>query len=220
MEISPAQLATMAGRSGAATTQDSASNELAGDFETFLRLLTTQMRNQDPLKPTDSTEFVAQLANFSGVEQQVRTNDSLGRIFDLLAGGDAGGMASWIGREVRAPGRAAFAGAPVDIGTVPVADADRTVLVVRNDFDQIVARRSLAAADGTLTWDGRDGAGNQLPHGTYGFSVESYRGETLLDTSDGLVFATVREVRLADGKTQLVLEGGGTVAVDDVTAIR
>ena len=59
----------------------------SSDFTTFLKLLTAQLRNQDPLKPLDSTEFVAQLATFSSVEQQVKTNDTLATIQQLLGGG-------------------------------------------------------------------------------------------------------------------------------------
>lgn len=220
MEINPAQPANAAGKNAGNTKPEGSANELAGDFETFLKLLTTQMRNQDPLKPTDSTEFVAQLASFSGVEQQVRTNDSLERIFDLLAGSNAEGLASWIGREVRAPGNADFSGSPVDVAVTPVPDADRSVLVVKNDFDQIVARRTLNAVDGRIAWDGRDASGAELPHGSYGFAVESYRGDTLLDTRPGLVFSKVTEVRLADGMPELVLEGGSNVVLDAVSAIR
>ncbi len=220
MELTPAQIANLPTKAATGSKQDVSSNELAGDFETFLTLLTTQMRNQDPLKPMDSTEFVAQLANFSGVEQQVRSNDRLEQIYNLLAGGNAEGMASWIGREVRAPGKTEFAGNPVDVAMTPVADADRTVLVIRNDFDQIVGRRSLDAVDGRITWDGRNASGTELPHGTYGFSVESYKGDALLDTQDGNVFSEVTEVRLAGGAPQLVLAGGGTVALDAVTGIR
>ncbi len=220
MEITPAQIANLPARSASGSKQDVGSNELAGDFETFLTLLTTQMRNQDPLKPTDSTEFVAQLANFSGVEQQVRSNDRLEQIYELLAGGNAEGMASWIGREVGAPGKTEFAGNPIDVAINPVADADRTVLVIRNDFDQIVGRRTIYHAGGRMTWDGRDASGAELPHGTYSFSVESYKGESLLDTQAGTVFSRVTEVRLSDRTPQLVLAGGGTVALDAVTGIR
>lgn len=63
-------------KSNDAAGKNAATNSLNGDFETFLRLLTTQLQNQDPLDPTNSTEFVAQLANFSSVEQQVRRTRS------------------------------------------------------------------------------------------------------------------------------------------------
>ena len=125
----------------------------------------------------ESTEFVAQLATFSGVEQQVRANDRLDAIIEVLGGG-AAGLAEWIGREVRAPGKAAFEGEPVEVGFAPVAGADKAWLVVRNDFDQVVARLPVDPAADTAAWDGTDGMGTPLPHGRYGFAIESFEGET------------------------------------------
>jgi flagellar basal-body rod modification protein FlgD len=207
---------------GATRTAEAAakSGAVAGDFETFLKLLTTQMRNQDPMKPTESTEFVAQLASFSGVEQQVRANDRLDAILAALGGGTSAGLAEWIGREVRAPAGAGFAGDPVEVAVTPEASADRAVLVVRNDFDQVIARRSVDPAAETVTWDGLDDLGSPAAHGRYRLSLESYQGETLLGSQDGLVYATVREVRLVDGAPRLVLDGGEQVALEDVAGLR
>ena len=174
MEITPTTAATAA--AARSTEQAGSAGALAADFQTFLTLLTTQMKNQDPLKPMESTEFVAQLATFSGVEQQVRANDRLDDIIEVLGGG-AAGLAEWIGREVRAPGKAAFEGEPVEVGFAPVAGADKAWLVVRNDFDQIVARLPVDPAADTAAWDGTDGMGTALPHGRYGFAIESYEGE-------------------------------------------
>ena len=217
MEITPTTAATAA--AARSTEQAGSAGALAADFQTFLTLLTTQMKNQDPLKPMESTEFVAQLATFSGVEQQVRANDRLDDIIEVLGGG-AAGLAEWIGREVRAPGKAAFEGEPVEVGFAPVAGADKAWLVVRNDFDQIVARLPIDPAADTAAWDGTDGMGTALPHGRYGFAIETYEGETLLDTQAGTVFAPVTEVRVADGQQVLVLEDGSRVTLDQVTAVR
>ena len=72
---------------------------ISSDFETFLRMLTAQMKNQDPLNPVESADFATQLATFSGVEQAVLTNDLL-RGLSLQIG--VSGLASWVGKEVRA----------------------------------------------------------------------------------------------------------------------
>jgi len=218
MEITPTSPATTPAAARASETDGSA-GALAADFQTFLTLLTTQMRNQDPLKPMESTEFVAQLATFSGVEQQVRANDRLDAIIEVLGGG-AAGLAEWIGREVRAPGKAAFDGEPVEVGTAPVAGATKAWLVVRNDFDQVVARLPVDPAADTVEWDGSDGMGNAQPHGSYSFAIESFDGEALVDTQAGTVYATVTEVRVADGDPVLVLEDGSRVTLDQVTAVR
>jgi flagellar basal-body rod modification protein FlgD len=221
VEITPTTNATAPGTAPKkADDTSAAANAMAGDFQTFLTLLTTQMRNQDPLKPMESTEFVAQLASFSAVEQQIRANDRLDRIAGLLSGGSADGLAAWIGREVRAPATAVFEGSPVEVEVTPVENADRAVLVVKNDFGQEVARLPVAAGAGTVAWSGQDSIGNTLAHGRYGFQLESYEGETLLDTQDGRVFTTVTEVRLADGTPMLVVAGGGQVALDEVSGIR
>lgn len=192
----------------------------AGDFQTFLTLLTTQMRNQDPLKPMESTEFVAQLASFSAVEQQVRSNDRLDSIIEALTGGSASALAEWIGTDVRAPASTDFDGTAVEVGVMPEAGIDAAVLVVRNDFGTVVARRAVDPEATTVTWDGLDEMGSALAHGRYSFSVESYSGEELVGTQAGAVFSSVQEVRLVGGAPTLVLADGSEVTLDQVTAVR
>lgn len=191
-----------------------------GDFETFLTLLTTQLKNQDPLKPMESTEFVAQLASFSAVEQQVRANDKLDEIYSVLARGNADGLAQWIGKEVRAPGKGSFEGVPLEVEVTPNTEADRAMLVVRNDFDQVVARKEVSVTAREVTWDGTNDLGQTAPNGAYAFSVENFAGETLLGTEPGRVFSAVNEVRLVDGLPVLVLAGGEQVPVEDITGVR
>jgi len=173
MEIPPTQSPPAPAPAPREETATSA-GAMASDFETFLTLLTAQMRNQDPLKPMESTEYVAQLASFSSVEQQVRTNDSLERIFDLLSGGAADGLAEWIGKEIRAPGKADFVGAPVEVEVTPVTGAERSLLKVTNDFGQTVASRVVEPGAGMVTWDGTTDLGSEAPHGRYGFRLEGY----------------------------------------------
>lgn len=194
---------------------------LTADFDTFLRLLTTQLKYQDPLQPMESTEFVAQLASFSAVEQQIGANTRLDSILSTLRSGASEGFADWIGKEVRAATSVAFTGAPVEIGVTPAAGADRAELVVRNDFGAEVARIAVDPAATSVTWDGTDASGAMPANGTYTFATESRAGETLIATSEGRVFATVTEVRRTDaGETELVLDTGDTVAASGVSAVR
>ena len=223
MEINPTTTTGATGaKAGASETSGSgtAAGAVTGDFQTFLTLLTTQMRNQDPLKPMDSTEFVAQLASFSAVEQQIRSNDRLQGILDVLSGGSPAGLAEWIGREVRVAAEADFGGAPVDVAVEPADGADKAVLVVTNDFGNEVARLAVAADATEVSWAGTDAAGGTVAHGRYGFALESYAGDTLLGTSEGKVFRQVQEVRVVDGAPVLVVDDGTQVPLDEVGGVR
>jgi flagellar basal-body rod modification protein FlgD len=219
MEITSTTTPTAAANRAAAEA-DAVTNVATTDFDTYLTLLTTQLRNQDPLNPTDSTEFVSQLASFSAVEQQINTNDTLEKILAALGGGSSAGLAEWIGREVRAAARARFEGEPVTVETTPNPEADAAVLEIRNDFDQVVARRAIDPKASQVVWDGRDELGVALPYGQYAFSVLNSKGGAALDAAPGQVYGKVSEVRIEDGAPTLVLEGGERVALDAVTAIR
>ncbi len=221
MEVSSSTTPT----AGAASPKKTAAEETGaaapgGDFQTFLTLLTAQMRNQDPLKPMDSTEFVSQLASFSAVEQQVRSNDRLQGILDVLSGGTPAGLAEWIGRDVRVAASTDYSGTPVEVALSPHEGADRGVMVVKNDFGQEVARVAVDGDAETATWDGTDSAGRQAATGRYSFSLESYAGSTLLATSSGAVFSTVREVRMKDGSPVLVVADGTQVPLSQVGGVR
>lgn len=205
-----------------AAPQESTEDALAtaaGDFETFLSLLTTQMRNQDPLKPLDSTEFVAQLAAFSAVEQQIRGNDRLDAIFSLLSEGGDAGLAQWIGKEVQASARTRFEGEPLSIETTPQAGAERAVLVVTDASGTEVARAEADPAATELSWNGETASGT-APDGLYGFRIEYYSDESHLGGSPGLIRDRVTEIRLGGDAPLLRLAGGDEIAADAVVSIR
>ncbi len=192
----------------------------ATDFSTFLTLLTTQMKNQDPLKPLKSTDFIAQLASFSSVEQQVRTNTSLAAIQKLLGGGSNTGLASWIGLDVRAKRNFNFSGTPVDLYISPAKQADRAELVVRDASGKEVQRQAVPIADNVMTWAGVRADNSPLANGTYSFSLESFRGSKMIGSKTVPVYAKVVEARIDGDKTMLVLSDGAILQSDLVTAVR
>jgi flagellar basal-body rod modification protein FlgD len=94
---------------------------LSSDFETFIKMLTTQAKYQDPLEPIDSSEYAAQLAQFSMVEQQVQSNELLAHLTEQLGGSNMAGMANWIGMEARTAAPTYFDGAPITVApTIPI----------------------------------------------------------------------------------------------------
>lgn len=190
------------------------------DFDTFLSLLTAQLRNQDPLEPVDSTAFVSQLAQFSAVEQQVETNNTLTNILGLLGGGDVSSLASWLGAEVQSSGPAFFDGSPVALTTSPTPDATQSNLVVRNASGDVIARQSVNGSDSKIIWNGLNLSGATAPEGLYSFEVENSNGTAILPTQQATGFTKVEEVRVDSDEPILVLQGGETIALGEVLAVR
>jgi flagellar basal-body rod modification protein FlgD len=201
-------------------TSATSTKKATSDYDTFLKMLTTQMQNQDPLNPIDSADYAVQLATFSGVEQQTKTNqllETLASRFDLLGMSE---LAGWVGNEARADVPVQFTGNPVTIAPEPDARADRAVLVVRNAAGSVVSRDDLVLPARPFDWQGTDMRGALLPDGRYSLSVESYAGETQLGAKAVESFARIDEVRGGEGGTRLLLAGGTEVAASAVTALR
>ncbi len=200
---------------------ESASAALSSDFDTFLTLLTAQMKYQDPLEPTDSTEFVAQLASFSGLEQQIRTNETLDQLLTAMTGqSDIIGLADWIGQEVRVATSVNFDGTPVDIETTPNRSATSATLVVTDDFGQTVLQQTVSTTETNISWNGLTNAGTVAPIGEYSFEIKYFNGDTEISDVQGRVFVPVTEVRLTGTDPLLITENGTEVPLSQVTAVR
>lgn len=127
----------------------------AVDFQSFLRLLTAQLRNQDPLSPLDSTQFVAQLASFSTVEQLVSANARLDEIGADVSGGGIADYAGWIGRTAEVAGLPApYEGAPIPVRFDTRPGAIRTEVIVRTGSGEEIARLQAPPGGGEVIWDG------------------------------------------------------------------
>jgi flagellar basal-body rod modification protein FlgD len=219
MEIS--QTRTNLTSQAAATSPATSTSEISSDFETFLKMLTVQMQNQDPLNPVDSSDYAVQLATFSNVEQQVQTNDILRELKGQLGLTGIAQMADWVGKEARAVAPAQVDGAPITLFPSPATTASEADIVVRDSTGLEVTRFTVPATSEPIEWAGVTDDGFPFPSGLYTFEVESFDGEVLLETSQAAVYATVNEVQKTPaGDTLIVLEGGTTVAASDITAIR
>lgn len=206
--------------SSAPQSQGASSTRISSDYETFLKMLTTQMQNQDPLNPIDSADYAVQLATFSGVEQAVRTNQLLEAMqsqFDVLGMAQ---LAGWVGQEARSTAPVYLDGAPVTLSLNPSASADRAVLVVRDTQGTIMSREDVPTASGQYQWLGADFRGDPLQRGTYSLSLESYFKDDLITTGPVESYAQILEARGGIGGTKLLLRGGIEVAASAVTALR
>jgi flagellar basal-body rod modification protein FlgD len=205
---------------GAAAQSLAPKPRISSDFDTFLKMLTAQMQNQDPLNPIESADYATQLATFSGVEQQMLTNDLLTSLGGQMAVLGMSQLAGWVGQEARANAPVWMDGDPVTMQLSPAIGADRAVLVVRNASGALVSREDVPITPGLYDWFGGDAAGDPLPEGRYTLSLESFSGETLLGESPVESYARIIEARNGPSGATLVLEGGVEVPSSFITALR
>jgi flagellar basal-body rod modification protein FlgD len=209
------------GGSGSAAASQSATSALTSDFETFLNLMTTQAKYQDPLEPMDSSDYTAQLAQFSSVEQQVLTNETLSSMLSALSLGNMSQLTGWVGKEVRAQAAAHFDGStPVAVAPNPAAVADEVKMVVYDAEENEVGRIDLPVSAEPYQWSGEDGDGNTLPEGSYTFVVESYSNDEVILSEVAEVYGRVEETQNVNGEVALIMESGSAILASAVTALR
>jgi flagellar basal-body rod modification protein FlgD len=191
------------------------------NYDTFLKMMTTQIKNQDPLNPMSADQLAVQLATFSGVEQQTKTNDLLAQLLGQSALTGMGQMVGWVGKEARIAAPAYFDGStPVTLSPNPAQAATKAVLVVTDQSGAEVSRTELPLGTNEYAWQGRDAQGNVLPKGVYKLSLESWQGDKVLDTSQIEHYAKISEIRSTSDGVSALLPGGVEALVAEITAIR
>ncbi|MFM7335066.1 MAG: flagellar hook capping FlgD N-terminal domain-containing protein [Tabrizicola sp.] len=198
----------------------SAPSKITSDFNTFLRMLTVQMQNQDPLNPIDSADYAVQLATFSGVEQQVRTNQLLVDLQGRFQQLGMAEMATWIGKEARSDAPVRYEGQPVTLTLNPAVGSNRAVLAIRDSAGNLVSREEVPVSTEPYQWLGGGPDGSPLPPGNYSIQLESMNGETVINSRPVEHYARVIEVKAGSSGTTLVLEGGIEVPTSRVTGLR
>ncbi len=159
------------GANGAASS--SRKNQLGQDA--FLQLMVAQMKNQDPTKPADPTEFLGQLAQFSTVSGIENMKESMNSLSEALRGSQVLGGTSLVGHIVMAEGNKAALGTEGSVygaTTIPPGASEVTI-VVTDDTGQQVARIPLETTEGEVNfvWDGNNGLGDRAPVGNYKFTA-------------------------------------------------
>lgn len=207
--------------SAAATASSEA--RITSDFDTFLKLLTTQLNNQDPLKPLDSNQFAEQLATFSSVEQQTNTNKKLDLLIAQGANGSLNELAQWVGRGVRSEVAGfEYSGAEFQITAPGDSEAERAQVVIRNASGVEVARLDSTPAGGPLSWDGVGANGATVANGVYSVEFVYEKGQGASAESWSVAAGAsgrVIEARRDGDAIQLLLDSGAVVDPENVVAI-
>jgi flagellar basal-body rod modification protein FlgD len=199
-----------AAAAGDATAKGIAS--LADNFNTFLSLLTTQLKNQDPTSPLDSNQFTQQLVQMTGVEQQLNGNTLLKQVVANTSNGISTAV-SLIGKNVKAVSDTAnlSGGQAQWTYNLPTNAADLKVEVVDSAGNVLHAEApsNRTAGDHAFSWNGKNLAGTQLPNGgayTLRVTATDANGATLATTN--YVQGVVTGVTQANGATSITVNGG------------
>lgn len=199
------------------------SQMLASNFETFLLLLTAQLKNQDPLSPLDSNDFTAQLTQMAGVEQQLLTNDLLTALLEQSGGAGLANASNYLGRDATAVWEAVKLQDGKATWSYELATdaADVRLEVLNGNGDVIWSGDAPERGEGVhdFTWDGRTKAGGQTPDGgvyTLRVTAASAGGSNI--DSQVLIRGRVSGVEIYDGQPYLSI-GQSIVPLNHVIAL-
>lgn len=201
-----------------------ASKTLAADMNTFLKLLTTQLQYQDPLNPTDASEFTNQLVQYSSVEQAIQTNQKLEQLLALNINNLGAQAVSYIGKTAQVLGDVM----PLQDGAAKATytldkDVESCVIMVKDSTGKVVYTETGNKVAGTHTfnWDGKDNDGNQLEDGAYQIVVSATApaGEapaTVITT----IFGKVTGVASDSSGVYIGLGDSVTASLGDILTVR
>lgn len=221
MEIASV-LSAATGNAAADSKAEKARTGLANDFDNFLMLLTTQLRYQDPLEPMDSSEFVNQLVQFTGVEQSIATNKNLEQLLAAQNASATTGALNYIGKSVEAVSDVlSLENGQAQISYGLAGQAAKTTIIVLNSAGTAIARIQGETAPGkhNFTWDGTDLDGAQLPDGAYSFVVTAEDSDNQeIETATAAISRVTGIESTKDGI--MLLLGATQVPVGNIISVR
>jgi len=218
MTVTPATSATTTTPTG---TQPDAMKELSSNFSTFLTLLTTQLKNQDPTSPMDSNQFTQQLVMYSQVEQQISTNDNLKTLITQGTSNAASMTTGYLGKKVSVTnGQASLTNGSATWTYNLKTTAATAQLTISDANGKIVfaGTGDTAAGNNTFTWDGKDNNGNQLADGAYKLTVTAADSAGNTVTSSVASAGTVTQIDMTGSAPKLIV-GNMEVGLGDIAAV-
>lgn len=199
-------------------------NTLASSEETFLKLLTTQMKNQDPLSPMDSNAFTGQIVQMTGVEQQLLTNDLLSALVGMNDGGLTDALNMMDKQVTVETDKAVLKDGDASWSYNQSRSATGVTIEVIDQYGKTIRRvlpDDMSSGDHTFTWDGKSDDGVEQPAGgAYTLKITALDGEgsKIPTTSKGRVEGIVTAVTNESGQNMVTI-GGVKYAVDSVIGV-
>lgn len=217
-------IASILGQNTSLNTTSAASTDrqtVAENFDQFLTLLTTQLKNQNPLEPLDTNEFTGQLVQFTNVEQAVKTNQNLESLIAATSATTLANTVSYIGKTVEATGTTAkLENGEANWSYELRSDAPKTFISIQNSAGLTVYTTTVAGTAGknTFTWDGKLENGTTAPDGAYTVSIAAQNADGNAVSSDVSVKGIVESIDMTG--TEPLLSINGTIfKLSDVKTI-
>ena len=206
----PTPTAKTSDASIAGTVGNTALAKTSADYNMFLKLLTTQMQNQDPLNPMDTSQYTQQLVQYSQVEQSIQQNETLKDILGRLTTQDMSQSSSFIGREAQFDSNVAAlsATAPAQWGFTADRAVGSLVATVTDASGAVIDTRTIdVATSGRFNWDGTLANGTKAPAGSYALAIKGadLSGAAIKGTITSI--GTVKQVTTTDGVVKLGVNG-------------
>ena len=209
-----------ASSAGTNPTLGTSQQSITQNYTTFLQMLTTQLKNQDPMSPVDTNQFTQELVQFSGVEQQLQTNSQLGTLISLQQSAQATSALSFVGHTVSYIGNTSQMTNGKATWKLAASGPGTANITIQNSTGQTVYSGSmpLNAGNNTFAWNGQGNTGTQWPDGAYTISVSatgaSGQALKLISQSSGLVSG----VDLTQTPAALTI-GTMSIPINNVTSI-
>lgn len=195
---------------GAASSLASSRSTIADNFDTFLSLLTTQLKNQNPLDPLDTNQFTSQMVEFTSVEQQLKSNEFLEALVLSNQSSTYTDAVNFVGKDVTAAGSTTQLqnGEAKWSFTVAESAPDVNVTVTDQNGNTVyTAETSVNAGEGQFVWDGIDSTGNQLPEGKYTVTIDARDADGAYVPVSTKLSGTVSAVDLSGSEPVLIVDG-------------
>jgi flagellar basal-body rod modification protein FlgD len=198
-----------AAQSAAATSSSSDNTMIASNFTTFLQLLTTQLKNQNPLDPLDTNQFTQQLVQFAQVEQQMKSNDQLSSLVSMEKSAQQTTALAYVGATVVVDGATASLKSGSGTWSFSATKPATATVTIKDSTGQTAYTGTMAinAGQQNFTWDGKSNNGTQWPDGNYTMSVTALDANKQTVAIATEVQAQVTSVDLSQSPPTLSING-------------
>jgi flagellar basal-body rod modification protein FlgD len=205
----PASSSSSSSASAAASANALASQQIAGNFQSFLELLTTQLQNQNPLDPLDTNQFTQQLVEFAGVQEQLNTNDSLSTLVTLQQTAAATQALDYVGKTAIVNGNTAVMSNSQATWELNVPVNANVNITITNSSGQTVYSGVAPANAGQqpFTWNGQGTDGTQWPDGQYSLTASYANGSGSTVGIPTQIAGIISGVNLSQSPPLLIING-------------